>query len=166
MKKLYTIAALLGLLAVTDTNNSGSVIRRTIEVPAGEFRDAKNNDMLYSEGYFGCSALVIDYGDGALLAHALPESEEHWRGRNLNTISYLHTDNVVEQTVGYIRNNGINPKSCFAIVDAGQEKDMKIILRDLRHEGIRVKKSMCANFKGRNVSYTPSDNKLYVDILD
>ena len=71
MKKGLIALLTSGLVALGGT---AAYLNRTspIDVPAGEYRISE--EPLSSKGFSICSGVILDYGDGAIMAHAPPSS--------------------------------------------------------------------------------------------
>lgn len=105
--------------------------RNIITVPVGEIRASTGPDF-YSSKFAFCSAVVLDYGDEALFAHATPESP-----LGASTIS-IDTTKVVNSLVKRMITNQIQPSNPKAYINAGSQKALDLISKELTNYGIEV----------------------------
>lgn len=148
------IAAGLAILGGTVSCFNSKI--KPINVPAGEYR--LSEEQLRSEGFSICSGVILDYGDGAIMAHVLPSFQSP---RDSN---YVNTRNVVSNLTRELESRGVNPKSCQAIVNAGMVESLYRIKQDLLDRGILVKESSLEE-KGRNLTYDPKRNDLTISYI-
>ena len=127
-----------------------------VYVPIGRVGYTENKTLV-SEDFKYCNALILDSGDQALLAHALPGSTRLASPYNAQTVvNYLLED---------LEKHGMNPDSVEAIVNAGSERDLELILGDLREKGIKVREASYDTSNGkyiRDVRYNPVTDDLSV----
>lgn len=139
--------------------------RNLVEVLAGEVGYAEGRS-LRSEGFQSCTALILDAGNYAVMAHSLPATE--YEGDSFFSAKpegSTRAENVVERAVRELEKNGIEPGKYWAIVHAGQESAYKHILDDLKRRGIPVRlanldKETVARI--RDIDYNPMDDEMTV----
>lgn len=108
-----------------------------------------NKGPLYSKNFFSCSALILDYGEDALLSHS------SW--------SYGLVDSLIKES----KKRGLDPKESFAVVNGGKRQSLNEIVKDLKKNNIPIKKKI-KNFRtlkrgiGRNIIYFPKQNSLKI----
>ncbi|HLD57536.1 MAG TPA: hypothetical protein VJA47_04470 [archaeon] len=98
----------------------------TVSVGWGEI--GYNNGPLESKGFHYCSAVILDYGNEALLAHAFQSF--HYKSC---------TATVADDLVRESRKHGLYPKSAEAILNIGNKDDLEQIEGGLREHGIRIR---------------------------
>src|SRR3989344_3187381 len=93
------------------------------------------NGIVRSEGFVNCSAVIFDYKDSALMAHALPvTSRGEWLdefGNNNSTVG-----NVVSSLIKEAGKRNIDYRACVALVNAGSDEALNLIAKDLDNAGI------------------------------
>lgn len=117
----------------------------------------RENAPLVSEGFAVCSAVILDYENKAVFAHALPSGVRSPQGGPINA------DNVVEYLCLEVSKHGIKPEDTRAFIDAGSQEDIEIIKRGLERRGIKIEEAIvdpatCFNLK--TISYDPVSNKM------
>ncbi len=131
----------------------------SVSVPWGEFGYTTNTKDIHSKGYASCSAVVIDDGDGAILAHAFPSE-------GVEFLQYsVDAENVVDKTIGDLRAKGVDVASCRAFVSAGNKKDLNEIVSDLRDYKIEIDFISLDEGIARNIKYSPKSNNFKVDYV-
>ncbi|GEM_PF-2766623 len=127
------------------------------------------NSPAKSYGFYGCTAVIFDYGNEALFSHALAGYDLigiNFRGR-LDDRAPVNGYNVVERMVEESRKRGLNLRDCEALIDAGNETELRKILEDLNKEGIKVRKSKLWSVSNgtpirRDVYFNPSRDLLVI----
>ena len=107
---------------------SGSLNRYTETVKVEWGKIGYNIGPLESKGFHHCSAVILDYGDSAFLAHAFPD--------------FYHkvcSVTIVDELVRESRRRGLSPENAEAILNIGNKDDLEIIERGLRKYGIRIR---------------------------
>jgi len=123
-----------------------------------------NKCPLYSGYFFGCSAIILDYGDDAFFAHAYPNDKLRWKTK----------DKAIEILIQESKKRNLNPEESFAVVHAGTEQSLKDILFDLKKNNIPIRianrlsetldDSLNEKHIPRNVLYFPKSDSLIVYI--
>jgi len=127
-----------------------------------------NNGDLVSYDFVRCTAVVFDYGDSALMAHATPLLEP--KLFILTRKESITAGSVVEYFIQESNRLGLNPKEARAYVNAGDKKSLDKITEELKKNHIPVIKAKMRFRKGydpsysdvRTILYSPSRNKLSV----
>src|SRR3989338_3636950 len=123
------------------------------EVPPSSIGYVQHNTIT-SRGFFCCSAVIVDYNDKAVMAHALPE----WLAYHDD--DFVNTDNVVDKVVKELHRRNMPLDECSAIVDAGESKSLQTIVNDLHEYRIEIRQQSLADnshpsFRRRDISYNP-----------
>ena len=127
-------------------------------IQSGELKYS-NGKELRSEGFAICSALILDYGNSAVMTHAIEVND------NQNGDDLIDVDRVVEISARKLEDEGINPIESEAIVDAGSKSSYDKILTELNRRGIKVRSAsyvLEGSPRVRDISYNPVTNKLIV----
>ena len=166
--KKWMEKGLLTLLAGTALSIGGSS-------PMEDYVDVSTGQVGYSQGrkiksdQFGlCSALILDYGDNAIMAHAIPSSDSRiFEGFYLDMSGryQMFTDNVVEKSVKELNKMNIPLSSVEAIVNSGEPKGLKEITNKLNEYRIKIRKTSLESngeCRERSVRYDPQGDTLKV----
>lgn len=122
-----------------------------------------NKGPLYSNSFSICSAVILDYGDNAFLAHALPPIFS-------SSGDMLHYDGVVEGLIEESKKRNLDPKKGLAIVNTYSRRSLNKLVRELKKYDIPVrvvktkpsaKKLVSTGFL-RNVLYLPKSDSLII----
>lgn len=114
-----------------------------------------NRGPIQSDGFYWCSAVILDYENKAIYTHDLA----HFSGNK--------TD-VVNKIVKEANKRGFELDKSFAIINAGRPCDLESISNDFKEYGIEIR---CANTTytsadgmtgPRKVRYDPKENKLEI----
>ncbi|MDD5192477.1 MAG: hypothetical protein PHH54_06360 [Candidatus Nanoarchaeia archaeon] len=154
-------ATIFGLNSWTRLNEARS--NKIIDVPIARARYS-NGEVLESMDFISCSALILDYKDKAIMAHAPDEEYANymfeWGVPPEGNDVYI--GNVVKYLSNEMREKGINPKECKAFINAGSERGLEKITNDLKEAGIGVESSKLDQ-NPRNMRYDPKTNNLTVN---
>jgi len=135
-------------------------------VKTGEVEYNKGN--LVSYDFVRCSAVTMDYGDSALMAHAIPLYDS--KLLKLAEGKSITVGGVVDSLIDKSKELGLNPEEAGAYVNAGDEKSLKIITEKLKGKNIPIIEAKIRYEKGhkpnsgdhRTILYSPSKNKFKV----
>lgn len=149
-------AVALGAGALSYTPNS----ERPVEVKVGKIGYSRGP--LVSHDFANCSAVILDFGDEALMAHVIPVDTlaYGWTGPSDHYVGYA--DFMGELTKeAQIRN--LNMKRVEAIVSFGRESPKERILESLLKKGIKIREIEDSHLNEiRSVLYDPKPNRLRV----
>ena len=162
-------ASLLGLMPLVSTGYSKGDASKPVVVRAG--RAEYNQGNLVSYGFGECSAVVLDYGNSAIMAHAVP-----LLGKNIDIqLSVLNRKNktitsggVVDYLLEESAERGLNPKRAQAHVISGNQKSLERIVSDLKLQGIAIVQASLRDDKSTikeelsTILYSPSEDKMTV----
>jgi hypothetical protein len=168
--KTLTIGILAALVALSSCRQKP---RKTIDVPMSQARYSQGY-VLSSRGFGGCSAVILDYKNMAVMAHVpLPFDQAYlimteqgydpgeyarfpkeWEGE-------LHTENVVGHLSSQMKERGIDPKEGVAFVNAGCKRGLDRIINDLEKAGIKIAEARLDSLF-RDVEYNPRTDSLIV----
>jgi ribosome-associated translation inhibitor RaiA len=122
-----------------------------------------NRGPLESMGFIDCSAVILDFGNSALMAHAY---------KNPSKYNFVSTDDVVDKMLDEANKKNLKADGCEAIVDAGCDEALVKITKELRKHGIKVR---IADTRGaprdefsiryRDVRYDPLTERVTIDSL-
>ncbi len=150
MRKLaYALVGLLALLADAPER------RDPIAVETGHLAYSNGRSFI-SRYFYGCSAVVVDCGNKAVFAHAMPPVRP-------NSEDAVNVYNVARKIDEEIRNRTMNKDRCEAIINAGGDQYLGILVRDISERGIRIRRADNGNNGfARDVFYDPLTNELVV----
>ena len=120
---------------------------------------------LISDKFGLCTALILDHGQGALLAHAVP-SDDVGVLETLYFTSDIFTGNAVEKSVEELARRGIPTRNVKAIVHAGEGKGLDRIIDDLHQREIKISYIHLEperSFRHRSIEYNPLNDNLNVE---
>ncbi len=143
--------------SLDDKCGGGAYSSETVNVGWGEI--GYNRGPLASERFSSCSAVVLDYGNEALLAHSF---NGEYGPTNFNQIC---TGNVVDKLVEESRRRGFYLRTSKAIVNTVCEPDLRKIISDLEKYGIHLQEANLSEFKfgfERDVHYDPESDLLSI----
>ncbi|MBI4163317.1 MAG: hypothetical protein HY512_00525 [Candidatus Aenigmarchaeota archaeon] len=112
-----------------------------------------------SKRFSSCSAVILDYGDEALLAHSF---NGEYGPTNFNQIC---TGNVVDRLVEEARIHGFYLRMSKATINAGWEPDLREIISGLEKHGISIQEARYTEFVAgleRDVYYDPESDLLRI----
>lgn len=101
-------------------------------VPQG--RIGYNEGPIRTHGLYSCSAVILDYQEKVLLAHATSGTDRDSSGR-----PGVRVGNVVDKMVLEAKKRGFDLENSFAIINAGGKESLELIKRDFRDYGIKVR---------------------------
>ncbi len=156
------LAGLIGILScskpqIYDQNDN------SINIKWGGYEYAQNIN-LKSQRFLDCSAVILDYENSAVMAHAFPGNFNSRSG----FYGHLNANNVVQNLSEALLKKGIKPKDSEAIINAGSQRDLDTILLNLKERGIKVRESSVARptnpikERERDIIYNPVSNELKV----
>lgn len=153
--------SLIALIATGLATLGGAILYlnnkiRFVDVPVGEYRISGNT--LSSDGFSVCSGVILDYGDGAIMAHAPPSVMARYIPIGVNT------RNVVSTLNRELRNKHIDPTECQAIVNAGTVESLYRIKKDLAEIGVSIREEALEK-EARNLIYNPKTNELIINYI-
>ncbi len=158
---IFGLGLMYGLSIPNDSLDSkcggGTYSSETVNVGWGEI--GYNRGPLTSERFSSCSAVILDYGDEALLAHSF--NGEY----GPTSFDQICTGNVVNRLVEESGRRGFYLRMSKAIVNAGWETDLRKIIGDLEKYGIRVQEANFSEFEfgfERDVHYDPESDLLSI----
>lgn len=160
------LAVILTLIAATIFGLSLEVrlnkarVNKIIDVPVTGARYSDGN-ILESRGFSSCSAVILDYKNKAVMAHA-PNSEEGYS--TFKDKEDVYVENVVEYLSNKMREKGINPRECKAFVNAGSNEGLEKITNDLRESGIEIESSKLDK-NSRDIKYNLKTDKISINYL-
>lgn len=139
--------------------------QKPLIVKVGEGRYNQGN--LVSYDFVRCSAVVFDYGENALMAHALPllAPEFDFMGKKLIT-----SGGVVDYLINESKKYGLNPDEAEVYVNSGDQISLDKIIETLESSNLTIKEGKFRFKEGYNpqssdsriVLYDPHENKLSV----
>ncbi len=163
MKKTLMTIFGAGLLAAASVlsfshNSNGNATNKIKEVSEG--RIEYNKGPLISHGFYGCSAVILDFGEEALMAHAYPQrAYGRSKHRESDLVGY---DTVVTELVEDARRRGLDLKHARAFVNFGEDSSRKKIMSDLFLRGIYVAHEEFNREKDRVIHYDPKHDSMTV----
>jgi hypothetical protein len=122
---------------------------------------------LTSEGFLGCSAVVLDWGEEAIMAHALPYLRPNLIRRG---VTLFTAGGVVERLIDESSKYGLNPKDAEAHINSGDKKSLLRIIKNLENNSIKIAKAelrfqdeYLPKFSSpKTLTYIPTKNKFYI----
>ncbi|MBW2992037.1 hypothetical protein KY345_02350 [Candidatus Woesearchaeota archaeon] len=146
MKRLIS----LGLAALLSFS---PVLRKPVEVEIGYIK--YNKGPIVSNNFFRCSAVILDYNNEAVFAHAMPKT------------GYVKVDNVVDLAVREAKRRDFDLRKTKAFVNTWNDEYKERILRDLKRYGIRVEEAK-AEYYGHDLKkdmiYNPRKDSLHIEV--
>lgn len=123
-----------------------------------------NGTEVSSSNFFGCIAVIIDYGKGAIFAHCYSDPQYKGPLAPGGFDKPLNPTNIVKEMTDMLKKDGIPSSDCFAAIYSGSQKGLEIILKDLKEQGIDVRwhKAEEDLFPPRDVSYNAEKNELNI----
>ena len=98
-----------------------------------------------------CSAVILDFGDSVLLAHALPTKNNiEYEG-----VSYVTIGNVVDKLVQESRSRGLDYTTGEAIINAGNEESLEYLKAEISERGMQVLEANTEKAPNPNYAYNP-----------
>jgi hypothetical protein len=142
-RKIKTVLAALGLVALL-SGNFDNGLRKNDLAKVTQAQLIYSSKPVESKGFWNCSAVIMDYGDEAVFAHAWPTSfdagrfwgslEEQYRREGYPLIT---VDNVVEEIGKEAKRNDLEKGEAIVI---GYNEEVQIVVNDLRKKGIKIRK--------------------------
>jgi len=175
----------IALISLLLTSLTADVVSPSFKKPRIEYRNsltpyeninigelAYSTEMLHSDGYSGCSALILDHGPGAVMAHAHPgyEADSAYNPKigAYDPRQLINAHDVVERSLFELKVRKIGTKNLKAIVHAGNPEDLDRIVKNLQKNGIKIKYAkLKKDFPdsigcSRDIYYNPKTNHLKV----
>ena len=109
-------------------------------VKAGDIVLTLNPSIVSSRYFAYCSAIVLDYGDGNIFAHAFPR----WPGYKTPPFD-TNVDNVIDRLIQMVPDG--NKTRLNAFINAGIKDDLENLVKELKRREI--------NILGANTDYAP-----------
>lgn len=162
LKRLALTAALLGTAGITSLLIPQKEV--PIELTAGELKYSSGR-RLKSEDYASCSALILDSGNKAVMAHAVPNAYTIGPEGLIEDDGSIDIYNVVEKSLQELRKRGIKSSKIEAMIHAGSKESYDVIFKDLIERGINIAHSHFEseeNFRVRNIEYDPVEDHLLI----
>ncbi len=158
MNKMLAGLSIVGLLSgcVSDSDPPLKVMTGKIDY---------NRGVIYSEEFYHCSGVILDFGDDALMAHSLPKPvlEEY------GYVFDLHVNNVVERLTEEAGSRGLEISEATAYVNGGSREYLDIVCSDLAEKNIPIADSnidLSEDFMGvslpRSVWFDPAQDSMLV----
>lgn len=117
-----------------------------------------------SNGFTTCSAVILDFGNDGLMAHAYP-SEDIPKSYSYSweNDGFVSADTVVDGLIAEAHGRGLSLDRAVAIVNAGTLESLEQITSDFKHNQIPVVLEGIRQSSGiRNISYNFPKNELSV----
>ncbi len=168
--RIITATALAGATLLIPVALRGD--RSEQKAPAAIVVEVQTAGMRYNDGpletreLVNCSAVILDFGKSAIMAHALPlEKRGDWI---VDGDKGITTGNVVDYLLKDAKLRGLDYRKGHAIVNAGSDEALAFIVKDLRAAGITIaeantKLAPGSNGISRMVGYDPKSKKLDVE---
>jgi hypothetical protein len=159
----YTAVSLFGSDILRDERTDERIVR--VKTGGIGYSDGR----LVSSGFYYCSAVILDFGKSALMAHALPAYDLRYPS---SRVVFVYND-CMEASVGSIVNVlieesrilGLDPKGGSALINAGMKKSLDLLVSDFESAGIAIlEASSSTTFKRRRVEYDPRHRKMLVEL--
>jgi hypothetical protein len=150
-------SALLGILLSTcfgcsDKDSSSWPSAKNVDTGKIEF----SNGPLESLDFCHCSAVIFDFGDSALFAHALP-------GPTDACPSLVDLTNVVERLIDESHKRNLDIQQCKAVIYTDNWNRRDYLERKLKSKGIQLGTRAYVNTGFfNNVYYHPERDILYI----
>ncbi len=107
--------------------------KTVLEVPVGEIR--YSNGPVISHNFVACSAVIFDYGDRTIMAHALPTLSNY---ATLGEKEGVGTYDVIDDMVKMSEEKGLNYRNADVIIDAGDKESLDVLLHSANRHGLRI----------------------------
>lgn len=155
-----------------------------LDVDVGKIRCG--NGKMKSLGFGDCTAVILDFGNEALMAHALPEEYKYYEyysfdyfmlsdffgPKRIDFHTQIYSFNVVDRLIKEAKRKNLDIDHAEAILDAGRPDLYLAILMDLHKNNIKIRKAQChmpteENFyyPKRDIYYNPKTDNLEVITL-
>lgn len=151
---MFTLAS--GALAISGCNNH---TEKPIKIETGEV-GYTSSAPIESHGFNECSALILDTGEGAIMAHAFYITPRGAKNPYRSSGYIVDIGNAVDKSVEELSKYGINPQDCEAIIVAGTEDAMETLKGDLSRFSIPIRTARVGKGDSRSVSYNSRTNTL------
>jgi len=126
-----------------------------VEVPINKV-GYSSKDPLVSHDFANCSAIILDFGDDALMGHAFPIDD-----RKSESYTELFIENMIEEA----HKRNLNFDGVEAIISFGRASPREKVLGSLLENGIKIREiddSYRDSRESRSVLYYPRSDELYV----
>lgn len=145
-RKYGQIALLAVALLSPSQRPSQSFKYELPDVPEGTIAHIQGPSQ--ARGFYECSAVILDYGNEALFAHATSGLETY--GGPRENPREVNVGNVIPRMLQEAQRTGLDNRPCFAVVNAGSPESLERITSDLISNGIQIKSS--------NMNFAPTSN--------
>ncbi|MEK6859214.1 MAG: hypothetical protein AABX54_00215 [Nanoarchaeota archaeon] len=171
-----TLIGLVGAFSYLHFNKEeslGITEKPALEVRVGKMEYA--HGPLISHDLTNCSAVILDFGEDALMAHALPvQSYDYYtlEGSTYSTSSssdrhFIGYNTCIDELVDEVQRRNLDIKNSEAIISFGRDFPKEQILNKLSQKGIKIKELHYSDsLKSRSVIYSPKLNKLVITDSD
>jgi len=133
-----------------------NIKEKPIEVPVGRIKH--NSGPLISHGFTLCSALILDFGNEAIMAHALPLGTPG----HIYKGPYATQRTVVQKILEKTLEKGLDFSKAKAIIHTGEKETLERISADLSKFKIPIEVTNLHKdpSKDRTILYDPSTSYL------
>lgn len=139
----------------------GTATNAVIDVPIARARYS-DGAILESKGFIYCSAVILDCGNKAVMAHATCDKEDYtYEYTIVPEGNNIYTENVVEELSKLLQEKGINPRECKAFINAGLSENLEKITHDLGDVGISIEISKVDKTL-RDIRYNPKTDRISI----
>lgn len=166
MKKVsgkLALGSLILALAVSPVSNREASQEHNLDEKGAKVVNAGrleyNDGPLISHGFLTCSGVIFDYGNEAIMAHALP-------GTSWTAYDGLGSDKVISKMIEESNSRGLDYRKAKIILNVQNKVSLDTIVNDLKQIGLKpniVQKDRMNNSKLDSVSiyYDPASDSLH-----
>lgn len=138
--------------------------KNPVEVGIGEIAYARNS-IIFSRNFESCSAVILDYKDESLMAHALSDNDK----TPYFPEDYLTTRTVISKLKQEAIRRRFNLEECQLIIHALDKPSYEILVKDSKEYNLKIKTAEYdpLEYETRDysvtISYTPSKDEKLVE---